>query len=248
VQYIFSVKDAGLRTCTLSIPGAAGVPERDLVEAVRAYIGIDYSRFSFTSLAHGTLLQKYRQQGYWRAAFHEPVATLGSTSSCSGVAVTIAVDEGDPYGWDHAEWVGVSAIPPKDLDGLLGMKAGEPAGVSRIEAGLLVVTSAYAKQGYLLESATFTPTLDDAAKRAVFRMSVNEGAQFRMGTLEVVGFPEADAAKLKSKWRLKPGDVYDGSYLSEFLRVEVLPLRRPAAPEQRLDQAARTVNVRIVAK
>jgi hypothetical protein len=59
-------------------------------------------------------------------------------------------------------------------------------------------------QGYVTERATFEPRLDDAARWAVFAITVEEGAQFHMGTLEFVGIRESDAAMLARKWRLTP--------------------------------------------
>jgi outer membrane protein assembly factor BamA len=254
-QYVFSVKDPGLKMCALHVDGASVLPERQLLEAAASAMTTDYSRSYLTDLSNGTLLQMYRQRGYWRAAFRPLSAAIHSAPACSGADVTLHVDEGAAYAWDRAEWSGNTALTPKDLDAVLGMKSDEVADVSRIEAGLRHVHTAYGTHGYLLESDTATPRLDDATHRAVFQIGIVEGPQFRMGTVEVTGLSASDAANLKKKWRLQPGDVYDNSYPGQFETAEVVPFLRRAGsllrvppPETVVDVERRVVDVRFAFK
>jgi hypothetical protein len=41
-----------------------------------------------------------------------------------------------------------------------------------------------------------------------------------MGTVEFKGFSAEDAATLGKKWALKSGEVYDQTYVSQFLRSD----------------------------
>jgi hypothetical protein len=45
---------------------------------------------------------------------------------------------------------------------------------------------------------------------------VEEGPQYRMDKLEIVGPPEV-AEKLQSRWTLEPGAVFDSTYLKTFV-------------------------------
>jgi outer membrane protein assembly factor BamA len=65
-----------------------------------------------------------------------------------------------------------------------------------------------------------TPEFDDATPKVTFKIAVNEGPQYRMGTVEFKGFSPVDAALLAEKWNLKSGDVYDQSYAGHFFRVD----------------------------
>jgi len=71
-QYLFSVKDTGLRVCALRVTGASVIPESQLVEAAAELTRRDYSRLYLTELANGTLRTMYQQRGYWRAEFRDP--------------------------------------------------------------------------------------------------------------------------------------------------------------------------------
>src|SRR5262249_11523464 len=158
--------------CALHLDGAAAVPEADLIKAADTIVGTDYSRAFVDSLAAGTLRREYRKRGYWAAELTQQVAALDR--GCTGVTVTIGVEEGASYAWDHAEWTGVAALQQADLDKALAMKAGDVVDIMRIEAGLRGVHAAYEKVGYLMQDTAYTPALDDAARRATFRLAVNE--------------------------------------------------------------------------
>lgn len=253
-QYVFRVVDAALplTTCALNIPGAEAVPETALLDEADSGIGDEYSRAYLTDFSNGTLQRIYRRRGYWRATFGIPSGRLDS--ACGGVSVTLPVTEGPVYTWDGAEWTGNQVIESSDLDAMLGMKPGEVADLSKIEAGLRRVESAYGKIGHLRREATFTPDLDDTELRAVFRFTIDEGPQFHMGTIEFLGVSQDIAARLTQRWRLRVGEVYDDSYLSEFLGEHVGPLDdtgavpRDRSSEIRVDPHTRTVDVRIVFK
>jgi outer membrane protein insertion porin family len=253
-QLLFVVKETGdaLKMCALRVPGAASVPEIDLQKAAQSAMGTEYSRSFMRDLADGTLRQLYRTRGYWKAAFGSPAPLVGDRAGCSGVAVSIPVTEGIEYRWERAQWQGSTALSVKELDTLLGFKPSEVADATRLTDGLLRVHAAYEKQGYIQQKVDPSPVFDDATRRAVFEMVVPEGPQFHMGTVEFVGLDPKDAADLAKKWRLKPGEVYDASYLREFRSANLTPGRGAAPPswtataETRVNDGTHTVDVRFV--
>jgi outer membrane protein insertion porin family len=248
-KYVFSVKDPSPKVCALHVAGASAISERDLLGQLGAVVGGDYSRLFVTTASAGTLVDMYRRRGHWRAAFTLPSVTLGG---CEGVSVTLNVTEGSAYAWDRASWTGNAVLAPAALDALLGMKPGEVADATKIEAGLGRIQEAYGKQGYILEHASFEPQLDDGQHRAAFQIKVDEGSQFQMGSLEFVGITESDANTLQKKWRIKAGDVYDASYSKRYQFEELFPLRTRAggraSVETNVDPDKKVVNLRIIFK
>ena len=71
-----------------------------------------------------------------------------------------------------------------------------------------------------------------------------------MGSLEVVGFSEADAAAIAKRWRLAAGDVYNTALVDEFLSKDLSVYRRPGLKppllQTRTDSDGSVVNVRVV--
>lgn len=246
-RYIVRVKDPSPTICGLRIEGASAIAEADLLARV-PLAGMDYSRSALRNVLQGVLTELYRQRGHWRAAFGSPVVALDQARGC--VAVRAAVTEGPAYTWDRARWVGNTAIPAPELDAALGIKNGEVAALTRLDDGLRRIQRAYGQRGYVLERATYTPGLDDLTRRAAFEIRVEEGPQFRMGTVEFPGLAPADAAGLLKRWQLKPGDVFDASYPDRFMDEEIVPriprgARMPAI-ESRADEQNRVINVRYV--
>jgi outer membrane protein assembly factor BamA len=79
------------------------------------------------------------------------------------------------------------------------------------------------RRGLLDAELDIQPAYDDAGHRVTYRMTVEEGAQYRMGALEIAGLSEDDAAKVRKEWKLTGGPVFDATYLGEFLNG---PFRR----------------------
>jgi outer membrane protein insertion porin family len=246
-QYLFSVKDTGLLVCALQVTGAAAIPEGQLLEAAAGLMRREYSRLYLIEVANVALRSMYRQKGFWAAEFREPIATLGSAATaCAGVTVTLRVDEGVAYAWERAEWSGASALTPAELDRLLGMKAGEVADLTKIEAGLLQVRGSYRQRGYMRQRSSLTPKPDAATRRLTLGVTIEEGPQFRMGELVITGMTDPEAEALRKKWRLKAGDIYDDTYARQF-RSENGTATRRLTLETALDAARRVIDLRIVA-
>jgi outer membrane protein assembly factor BamA len=211
---------------------------------------VEYSRFFLQNVSAGTLTDIYRQRGHWRATFAEPKASLDAAPGCTGVVVTLSVDEGPSFVWAGAEWTGNAVLTAPQADTIFGMKNGELAALNRIDDGIRRLHQVYEKNGFITQTASYVPRLDDAAKRVVFDVRIAEGLQFRMGSLEFSGFPDNVVERLRSKWTLKPGDVFDGSYPLKFVSDEIRPLLRTASPdiELRADKDKPLAHVKFILK
>ena len=65
------------------------------------------------------------------------------------------------------------------------------------------------------------PLYDDANRKVRFQVQIAEGQQFHMAAFSTEGFSSALAERLQSRWKLKTGEVFDASYLSDFLKKEL---------------------------
>ena len=175
----------------------------------------------------------YRELGHLRASFGAPVAKPDSKDGCEGVDLTIPVDEGAKYSWAKAEWSGNQVLSVKELDDVLGMKPGEVANGNKLDKGLSEVKKAYGKHGHIQIRMNPTPEFEDGASKVTFKIAINEGPQYRMGTIEFKGFSSNDAATLSKRWGLKSGEVYDQSYTTRFFRDEAREITTRIANERR---------------
>ena len=231
-EHLFRVAGIPMRICTLHFPGAQNVPEEKLIQATRSSMDHEYSRQSAQTFPKFGLYPIYRELGHLRASFGQPVAKPVKSEECEGVDLTIPVNEGAVYSWTRAEWSGNQVLPAKDLDVALGMKAGEVANGKKFDKGLNEIGKAYGKSGHIQVSMNPTPEFDDAARAVTFKIAVNEGPQYHMGTVEFKGFPPDDAFILNKKWGLRSGEVYDQTYAGQFLRENARDIMSRIARER----------------
>jgi outer membrane protein assembly factor BamA len=232
VAFIISVNEPAPALCALHVAGASAISGKELASQLGGAVGGPYSREFLRAASAGTLTDMYHRVGHWRAAFDTPTVAL---NECSGVAVTLNVDEGAAYAWDHADWAGNASIASSALDKLLTMKTGEMADGGKIAAGLIAIRTEYGRHGYIEESARSEPRLDDSTHRAIFLVKVQEGPQYTMGSLQFVGIRDADADKLQKQWQLKQGEVFDESYMKEYQTKVLGPLQSPSGGRPVLD-------------
>jgi outer membrane protein assembly factor BamA len=231
-EHLFRVEGVPMKICTLHFPGAQSVSEQKLIQAARSSMDQEYSRQSANTFPKYGLYPIYRELGHLRASFGAPVAKPEKSGGCEGVDLTIPVDEGAKYSWAKAEWSGNKVLSAQELDDRLGMKPGEVANGKKFDKGLSEVKDGYANHGHIQVHFNPTPEFEDAATKVTFKIEIDEGPQYRMGTVEFKGFSSDDAATLSKRWGLKSGEVYDRSYATRFFRDEAREITTRIANER----------------
>lgn len=232
-EHLFRVEGVPIKICTLHFPGAQNVSEQKLIQTTRSSMDQDYSRQSAKTFPKYGLYPIYRELGQLRASFGAPVVKPVSNGDCEGVDLTIPVNEGAIYSWASAEWSGNQVLSAKELDDTLGMKSGEVANGKKFDKGLSEIAKAYGKSGHIQIRVNPTPEFDDAGSKVTFKIAINEGPQYRMGTVEFKGFSADDAFILAKRWGLKSGEVYDQSYGGRFFRDEAREITTRIANERK---------------
>jgi outer membrane protein assembly factor BamA len=219
-NHIFSVKGLNLSICGLHFPNAAGVAESDLVKSSKSLLNSLYSKGFIVEFAKSNLVPFYRERGHLQAKFLGIQAKQEPSANCkNGVAMAMLFNEGAAYNLNKVEWANHSALGDKELDTMLAMKPGEIANGIKFDNGIKAIKTAYGKLGFIRASITTTSVFEDANRLVTYRISINEGGQYRMGNLILNGLPDKDVERAQKKWKLKPGDIYDGSYINEYLKT-----------------------------
>jgi hypothetical protein len=235
--HVYRIGGISLPLCTLHFPGAHDVSEEKLGATMKSQTDPNYSRQAASAFPQFGLYPLYYELGHLRATFGAPVAGADASGQCeNGVDLTIPVNEGLVYSWASSQWSGHQVLTPTQLDAALGMKNGEVANGKKFDKGKREVEKAYGKQGYILAHLNSTPEFDDSTKQVIFKISVNEGPQFHMGTIDFKGFSDTERGALIERWKLKAGDVYDASYIDRFLREDARPVLSRIFQERRAAQ------------
>jgi len=228
-SHLYAAEGASVKVELLTFLGALTMNPVDLRKEGGRLIGQDYSLFQCSLFGTATILPLYGDRGYLQAKIGMPAPQIHSHADGSSeflVEVIFTVKEGSVYHWTAAEWTGNQVIASAALETATSMKANDVASARKIDDGWEAIKKLYSKSGYIEAKLRPEPVFQEESRQVQYRVVVTEGAQYRMGNFSVSGVPEKVADHLKDRWRLKPGDVYDGSYPSDFVNKEVFPAVR----------------------
>jgi outer membrane protein assembly factor BamA len=223
---VYQVENVLIQIRNVEFTGAATAELPALKEASRRVFDTEYSRSVLNALVQHQLLPVYHARGYLKASFGTPepkVVKQPSTETAEGgknltiVDVYFAVTPGQQYKLKAIEWSGNQAFPTEVLDKMIRAQPGQPANTVRVADNLRDVQKFYGSKGYVTASIKVDAEFDDAASTVTLRLTVNEGAVYKMGELQFRGIDNSLEAKLRSAWKIRPGEVFDSTYLSEYL-------------------------------
>lgn len=223
---VYKVSDVLIQIRDINFVGAAEADIPALKAASQRLHDTEYSRSVLSALVQHQLTPVYLARGYLKATFGEPqtkVVKKPSAESDEGprnltiVDVTFPVVPGDQYKLKGLEWSGNHEFPTETLQKMVRAPTGEPANTVRLSDNLKDIQKLYGSRGYVTTTIKADADFDDAAKTAVIRLDVKEGPVFHMGDLEFRGLDNSLEAKLRNLWKIRQGEVFDATYLSEYL-------------------------------
>jgi outer membrane protein insertion porin family len=223
---VYRVADVLIQIREVEFEGAGETELAALKTAAKRVFDREYSRSVLSALVQHQLLPVYYARGYLKASFGEPrprvikkpgAANEDGPRNLTIVDVTFPVTPGQQYKLKALQWSGNKEFPTDVLEKMVRMQPGEVANTVRLGDNLKDIQKLYGSRGYV--TATIKPDIefDDASATASIDLDVKEGPVFHMGELEFRGLDNSLTAKLRNAWKLRPGDVYDATYLSEYL-------------------------------
>ena len=223
---VYRVSDVLIQIRNVEFAGANESEIPALTAASKRVFDREYSRSVLHALVKNQLLPVFYARGYLKAAFAEPQPKVVKQPSAANeeaprnltiVDVIFPVTPGQQYKLKAIEWSGNHEFPTDVLQKMVRAEPGQPANTVRIGDNIKDIQKLYGSHGYVTASITPEATFDDPAGTVSIRLDVNEGAAFHMGELEFRGLDNSLTAKLRNAWKIRPGEVYDATYLSEYL-------------------------------
>jgi outer membrane protein insertion porin family len=222
----YGISGVSIRISQVEFPGA-GARELPLFEAAAEKLSDrEYSRAFLNNFIERVLLPIDHEHGYLKASCAPPQPkvvksaapdTNDNRTKPTFVDVTFPITPGIQYKLTNWRWSGNKEIPTETLQPLLHIKAGQPANTVQLEDDLRAVQELYGSRGYVAATIKANAEFDDAAGTVAYELDVREGYVYRMGELEFRGIDNNLTARLRAAWKLRPGDVYDATYLQQFL-------------------------------
>ena len=167
------------------------------------------------SLSERVKVQYLQDKGYFKATVKALTRQLPDRQGTHQFVITFDIDGGPQYRLGHITFKNNHAVTnAKALRNLFPIKDGDIFGREAIMKGLEQLRYAYGQLGYI----NFTPvpgaTFDDEKKLGFLEIDVDEGKQFRVSSINIVG---ADAQVLNDL-ALMPGQIYNVRLVELFLR------------------------------
>jgi outer membrane protein assembly factor BamA len=224
----YNVAGVSIRIHNAEFPGAGAHELTLLQSAAERLIDLEYSREFMANFIEHSILPIFRERGYLKASCATPQPNVikpapsepsDNRTKPTFVDVTFPLTPGLQYKLTRWDWSGNKAIPTETLEPFFHAKAGQVANTVLLDKDLRAAQELYGSRGYVVAMIKGVAEFDNDAATVAFHLVVNEGDVFHMGELEFRGIDNNLTARLRSAWRIHPGDVYDVTYLKEFLPI-----------------------------
>lgn len=201
----------------IALVGANLLTPQEKNENTKRLIGDSYSATEIRESLTNGLFFLYGNKGYLRVEVGEPQAKVIGEPQQGIVSVTVPVTEGAQYRWQAIEWTGNNAISTADLQRLAPVHPGTVVDHGAFDQEMDAIHKAYTSKGYLGVKLQRTPSFNEQGHTVTYAIDITEGDLFHMGTLQITGLDPSVTAELQKKWKLQPGEPYNGEYLTSFL-------------------------------
>jgi outer membrane protein insertion porin family len=211
-------------------------------------IGVPYSETGLRVLLDASIRPLYEARGRIRVAF--PTVATEPAKNVDGVVVTVAVTEGESYNLGAVEFAGVSPDRAAELQDLAKWKKNDIANFDEIKAGLERIYQRYRHDGYLRVAARVARDLHDQEHTVDLLVTMEPGAQFTLGKLEIAGLDIMSEPAIRKIWAIPVGRPFDPAYPDAFLKdiraQDLFDNLGKTRAETEVNERSRTVDVKLV--
>jgi outer membrane protein assembly factor BamA len=186
----------------------------------------------------------YQNIGYFKVQVDGTALSVGLDSSQYDIMIETR-SSGQQYRLGDLNFVNGTFFPTLQLRDLFPLRPGEIFSREKIVRGLEELSRLYGSQGFINFSAVPDTAFDDDTGIATLTILVDEGKQFRLRHVDVMGVDRGTKARVLAEFALKPGDVYT-SEAWERVAKKLLDLVQKSNHEvldKQLDEANGLVDV-----
>ena len=218
-----SNKKAGILVTDFTITGTQAIGATDLAKLTSDFSGSCFD--DDTEELQERLRAAFQDRGYFavevKSLTLKPRDPLGTPKP---VSVEAEVSEGVQYRLGDITFVNTHAFTHEKLREQFPLKKGELFERSKVASGIESLRKLYGTGGFL-DWIAIPETQLASDGTANLNISVQEGPQYHMGKLDIVAAEEVKL-RLRAEWKLVEGDVYDNTYIDQYLEAnrDLLPI------------------------
>jgi outer membrane protein assembly factor BamA len=186
-------------------------------QLIQALTGKAYNESILPKSLQNVLLNVYKNAGFQAAKVSLTRTIASSTDTAIDLDVAATIDEGEVYHLSKLDWPGSPMMSTEAFNAEANLHFGDVASQKTLLQSLGKLEAAYRRKGYMDVVVTATPQLDNTAHTAAFAVAVIPGDQYKLNAVTPLHLNPTQKADFDKTWQLKPGDVYNESYVAEFL-------------------------------
>ncbi len=180
-----------------------------------------------------------RTQGYWRVHTEITPYLLRAAAQERLYSISAAIHSGSQYRLQEIYIANAKVFPPAELRKQIPLYPGDLFDSSKIRDGMDAVRSMYLTQGYIDSVWEAETSVDGDHTHIKVVLKMDEGIQFRVGTVQIFGLDQKTENLLRSL--LEPGQIFNGHLLHEFMKENKSLLPADASPAQNIQVQRNTV-------
>jgi len=193
----------------------------------------------------------WQNHGYFKAEVNGEAKTLSTSAASIRIALFVHVDENAQYRMGGITFKNNRALSDSaKLRDLFPIKDGEIFSREKIAEGLENLRKVYGEYGYINYTGVPSTTFDDEKKLGYLEIGVDEGKQFYVSSVDVVGMDGAAQRDILKDFPV--GQIYNSRLFDLFLKrhSSVFPFSSndPWHVKKRLDESAATVEITLDAR
>jgi outer membrane protein assembly factor BamA len=198
-----------------------------LPDSVVAQIITDTNELGFWSdsnwldqLTEARLRSAWQDMGYFRVNVTAKASSLGGDSQAERFIVTAHVDEGLQYHFGDLRFADVrlpgTVFSETKLHADFPLQEGDLFRVNLIRKGIEELDNLYLSHGYINFTSVPETMIDDRLQRISLTINLDQGKQYQVGSVEVLGIDQSLASGLRAI--IRPGEIFNIKAAWDFLR------------------------------
>jgi outer membrane protein assembly factor BamA len=215
---VFAIDSPAVLVHSLTLADASPAMQSKLVPVIQDMAGQQWDKdASYLNIA-SRVGYVYHDQGFL------DVAVAKQDHSAPAIAanrieldLTATINEGAQFHVTQLAWPGSDLLSVADFNKQATLKPGDHDSPTALRESLNSLTTAYGAKGYLDARILVPPTIDRTTHQVAYSVSVVPGPQYHFKSVSWPNVSEEQAKTFDAAWRMKPGDVYDSTYLMRFL-------------------------------
>ncbi len=153
----------------------------------------------------------YHDRGYLRVKVLEP--RIDINQSAREIHITIPIEEGPQFRVKSLDLKGDDTISPDEIEKRILTKVGDVYNVSQLRQDILTITDLYGQKGHAYADVHPTSKLNDKDRTVNLTIEIDKGKKVYVGNIEVLGNIKTRDNVIRREFRLKEGELFDGSKL-----------------------------------